>query len=57
MLLRRGVETDLRIGFRNSKGKIEGHAWLEHGGQILNELEEIASTYSVLDHPMRFDVR
>ena len=56
MLLRRGVETDLRVGFRRSDGKVEGHAWLEYGGRILNEQEGVAATYTVAERPMRFDV-
>ena len=56
ILLRRGIETDLRIGFRRSDGKIEGHAWLEHGGRAINEREQITTTYTVSEHPMSFDV-
>jgi hypothetical protein len=56
MLLRRGVETDLRVGFRRSDGKVEGHAWLELGGRVLNEQEGVAATYTVAERPMRFDV-
>src|SRR5580698_4701202 len=30
ILLRRGLSTDLRVGFRKRGGRIEGHAWVEH---------------------------
>jgi hypothetical protein len=57
ILLRRGVETDLRVGFRKTDGRVEGHAWLERGGRILNEQEEVARSYAASEGPMRFDVR
>jgi hypothetical protein len=57
ILLRRGVETDLRVAFRKRDGRVEGHAWLERGGQVLNEREEVAASYTAAEGPMRFDVR
>jgi hypothetical protein len=56
MLLRRGIETDLRIGFRKRNGKVEGHAWLEYHRQPINEAESEVSTYSIYDRPVRFDL-
>jgi hypothetical protein len=46
MLLRRGIETDLRVGMRKANGKIEGHAWLEYLGSPLNESGAVVDTYS-----------
>ena len=46
LLLRRGLPTDLRVGFRRLEGKIEGHAWVEFQGIPLNEDPGTAQTYS-----------
>ncbi len=56
MLLRRGIETDLRIGFRKRSGKVEGHAWLEYNQQPINEAESEISTYAIYDRQVNFDV-
>lgn len=57
MLLRRGVETELRIGIRRHEGKLEGHAWLEFAGQPINEDAEKVGTYSPYTRPFSFDIR
>ena len=57
VLLRRGVSTDLRVGFRRQAGVIEGHAWLEHLGVALNEQPDIVHTYCVSEEPSSFDAR
>lgn len=58
ILLRRGIETELLVGFRKSEfGEIQGHAWLERQGQILNERRETALSYSTQGGPVSFDAR
>jgi hypothetical protein len=57
LLLRRGLQTDLRVGFRKLEGKVEGHAWVEFQGIPLNEDQQIAQTYSSFNDPVSFDVR
>ena len=57
LLLRRGLGTDLRVGFRKCGGKVEGHAWVEYKGIPLNEDQDIIRTYSAFDHEFSFDVR
>ena len=37
MLLRRGIDPDLRIGARQEPGKFEAHAWLEFNDTVLND--------------------
>lgn len=37
MLIRRGIDPDLRIGARQEPGKFEAHAWLEFAGVVLND--------------------
>lgn len=56
MLLRRGIETDLRIGFRKRDGKIEGHAWIEDNGLPINESQKEIQTYAIYDRPIHFDL-
>ena len=55
MLLRRGVSTDLRVGFRKRNEKIEGHAWLEHEGVPINEAISETLTYQPYARPMNYD--
>jgi hypothetical protein len=55
MLLRRGVRTDLRVGFRKRDDSVEGHAWLEYDGVPINESPSVVATYSVSDSPGPFD--
>lgn len=37
LLLRRGIESDLRIGVRREGTGLEAHAWVEHGGVRLGD--------------------
>lgn len=57
LLLRRGVETDLRLGIRKKEGRTEGHAWIEWAGKALNERQELIDTYHVYRHPVSFDAQ
>ena len=56
MLLRRGVSTNLRVGFRKRDGKIEGHAWVEHDQIPINEDRAEIETYAIYDRPVQFDM-
>lgn len=56
ILLRRGVPTDLRVGFRKRDGHFEGHAWLEYDGVPINETLTEALSYSPYDQPVTFDL-
>jgi hypothetical protein len=55
LLLKRGVMAEIRIGMRRSNGKIEGHAWVEHGSVPVNELADIALSYQPYREPFCFD--
>jgi hypothetical protein len=55
LLRRRGLETELVIGYRRNNGKIEGHAWLEFEGIPINEEAAIIATYTVATEPKAFD--
>jgi hypothetical protein len=54
-LLRRGVETQLRVGLRSNEGKVEAHAWLEFAGEPINESVGVVRTYQAYPRPMSFD--
>jgi len=55
MLLRRGVQTDLKVGFRKLEGEFEGHAWLEYRGRVLNDKENVVEGYETSNNPAEFD--
>jgi hypothetical protein len=56
ILLRRGLPTDLRVGFRKRGGKIEGHAWIEHDDTPINEDIREARTFVPYEKPVTFDL-
>jgi hypothetical protein len=51
-LLRNGVASELRLGFRNSDGKFEAHAWVEWNGAPLNDAPDVRSRYAVPEQPL-----
>jgi hypothetical protein len=56
ILLRRGLPTDLRVGFRKRDGQIEGHAWVEHNNVPVNESIVEARTFVPYEQPVSFDL-
>lgn len=46
MLLRRGVPAGLRIGVRKAEGCMRAHAWVELGGVVLNDAEDVLQRYA-----------
>jgi hypothetical protein len=56
ILRRRGIEVNLRVGFRKRAGKIEGHAWVEHDEVPINESESETRTFVVYEQPVCFDL-
>ena len=55
LLRSRGVDTDLRVGFRKRGEILEGHAWVEHNGVPLNEHPTVIQTYIVSGKSKSFD--
>ncbi|MFM8469511.1 MAG: lasso peptide biosynthesis B2 protein [Limisphaerales bacterium] len=51
-LLRSGVASELRLGFRNADGKFEAHAWVELDGVPLNDAPDVRSRYAVPEQPL-----
>lgn len=49
LLRRQGVESDLRVGIGRENDRIAGHAWVEIGGQVINDKADVAGRYLVVD--------
>ncbi len=49
MLLRRGVPAGLRIGVRKAEGCVNAHAWVELGGVVLNDTEDVHQRYATFE--------
>ena len=52
MLQRDGVDGELHIGARKEGGRLEAHAWVELGGQVLNDGAEVHQHYARFDAPI-----
>lgn len=52
MLRRAGVDGELHIGARKEGGRFEAHAWVELGGQVLNDGTEVHKHYARFDAPI-----
>jgi hypothetical protein len=51
-LRRRGIDGELHIGARKNGTSFEAHAWVELGGQVLNDTPEVHHHYSRFDAPI-----
>jgi hypothetical protein len=56
LLLRRGLPTNLRVGFRKRDGRIQGHAWVEYAGAPINEDINEAKTFVPYSEPVSYDL-
>jgi hypothetical protein len=52
LLLRNGVDGELHLGARKEGGRFEAHAWVELGGQVLNDGAEVHQHYARFDAPL-----
>jgi hypothetical protein len=52
LLRRNGVDGELHLGARKENGRFEAHAWVELGGQILNDGAEVHQHYARFDAPL-----
>lgn len=48
LLLKKGIETELKMGISVHSGKMEAHAWLEKNGQVLNDHPSVVKQYTPL---------
>jgi hypothetical protein len=62
VLRRRGIDCDLRIGARKQGERLEGHAWVEWDGVVLNDADDMNERFVVIPLPpvtpdkIRYDV-
>jgi len=52
LLRRKGIPACLRIGVRKENGKFEAHAWVEHGGEALNQDEAMHRHYAAFEQDL-----
>lgn len=52
MLRRKGVEGELHIGARKEGPRFEAHAWVELGGEVLNDGADVHEHYARFDAPL-----
>ncbi|MBK7954851.1 MAG: lasso peptide biosynthesis B2 protein [Candidatus Accumulibacter sp.] len=48
----RGVVSELRIGVRLVHGRLDAHAWVEHAGRPINDVQEVAEHFAVFDESL-----
>lgn len=46
LLRRQGIASELRIGVCKQQGRLEAHAWIEHGSRVLNDRAGIGRQFS-----------
>lgn len=44
------LPADVRLAFRLTHGRADGHAWVEHHGRVVNDQPDIAAQYPILYH-------
>jgi hypothetical protein len=49
LLERRGFNTQLKIGVRKSGGDLEAHARVEYFGKVLNDSQEVACNFTLMN--------
>src|SRR5579863_6620618 len=52
LLRRDGIAGELHIGARKEGGRFEAHAWVELGGQVLNDCAGVHQHYARFDTPI-----
>ena len=54
LLLRRGVECQLRIGVRTTGKVLEAHAWIDYEGEPINDRPENCAAFTAFEKPISF---
>jgi transglutaminase superfamily protein len=52
LLRRKGINVELRIGARRAGEGLEAHAWVELGGEILNDEDDVRESYATFEGPL-----
>jgi Transglutaminase-like superfamily len=53
LLRRRGIASDLCIGVQMQEGKFKAHAWVEYGGQVINDHPAIHQQFMAFEKPFK----
>ena len=48
VLGRRGLDSQLKMGARQSNGRLDAHAWVEHSGVVINDDPEVTGASTPL---------
>jgi len=54
-LHRQGIESQLKLGAGLVEGDLSAHAWVEHGGVVLNDHKDVGKRFNVF--PTNADYR
>ncbi len=49
LLRRRGIDSAIRIGVRTAEGRFEAHAWVELGGVVLNDSQDVGERFAAFE--------
>jgi hypothetical protein len=52
LLQKQGIAACLRIGVRKENGKFEAHAWVEYGGEALNQDDAMHRHYAAFEQEL-----
>jgi hypothetical protein len=52
LLRLRGVDSQLRIGVRLTKGALDAHAWVEYGGVPVNDRPDVSADFAPFAEPV-----
>ncbi|HEV2299762.1 MAG TPA: lasso peptide biosynthesis B2 protein [Candidatus Acidoferrales bacterium] len=52
LLRRKGINAELRIGARRAGEGLEAHAWVELGGTILNDEDDVRESFAIFEGPL-----
>lgn len=55
LLRTRGIASDLRIGVTKAGGEFRAHAWLERGGEVINDDVDVGGRFAAFDAPSGAD--
>ena len=49
LLQRRGLPAEVRLGVRTAEGPFQAHAWVECGGEVLNDEQDVGKLFAVFE--------
>jgi hypothetical protein len=56
LLQSQGIKSDLRIGVRRVEGQFQAHAWIEHDGQPINDMQDVQSRFATFQRAIPVDM-